>query len=100
MSLCTFPYWELCELWVPRIGGLRQEVVPINPHRSCHGEDPLVMLVPHLDDDVTEVALHQPARSDLSRRVRGHLHGSVHTVQLGALSIAHEFHPRIKVEIV
>jgi hypothetical protein len=74
-------------------------MVPISPHRSCHGENPLVMLVPHFNDDITDIALHQSARSDLSRRVPSHLHGGVYAVQRGALVIGHEIRPVIKVEI-
>jgi hypothetical protein len=41
--------------------------MPLDLHRCGDGEDPLVVLVPHLDADVTRIPLCQPALPNLSR---------------------------------
>jgi hypothetical protein len=74
--------------------------MPLDRHRSCHGDDPLVLLVSHLDDDVAGITLRQSARSNLSRRAGRNLHRDVQAVELGALVIAHELRAVMDVEIV
>ncbi len=57
-------------------------------------------LVPYLYDDITDIALHQSALANLSRRTCSPLHGSVHAVELGPLFIAQDPRPVMDVEIV
>ena len=69
-------------------------------HRRGHRADPLVLLVPHLDDDIAGIALRQPAGSNLRRRAGRRLHGSLKAVELGALVIAHKRLPVLDIEII
>jgi hypothetical protein len=74
--------------------------VVLDLHRGGYCADPLVLLVPHLDDDIAGIALHQPAGSNLRRRAGRRLHGSLKAVELGALVIAHEWLPVLDIEII
>jgi hypothetical protein len=64
--------------------------VALDPQRCGYRADPLVLLVPHLDDDSAGVALRQPVGSDLSRRAGRRLHGGVEIVELCAVIVAHK----------
>jgi hypothetical protein len=72
--------------------------VSLDPHRCGYRADPLVLLVPHLDDNIAGIAFRQPVGANLSRRAGRRVHGSLQAVELGALIIAHERLPVLDIE--
>jgi hypothetical protein len=74
--------------------------VSLDPHRCCHRADPLVLLVPHLDDDIAGISSCQPTCANLSRRAGRRLHGSIQAVELSPLVIAHERLSILDIEII
>ena len=74
--------------------------MPLDLHRRSHGDDPLVLLVPHVDDDIAEIPPCQPVCANLSRRASRPSDGSVQAVELGALVITQEVRSMPDIEIV
>ena len=74
--------------------------MPLDLHRCGYGNDPLVVLIPYLDDDIAEITPCQPACANLSRRASHPMDGSVQAVERGALVIAQEARSRMDIEIV
>ena len=72
--------------------------VSLDLHRCRHRADPLVLLIPHLDDDIAGISSRQPICANLSRREGRCLNGSIQAVELGALVIAHERLPVLDIE--
>src|SRR6185436_14868416 len=89
-----------CNLRAPGMRTLMGRAMPLDPHCRGQRSDPLVLLVPHRDDDNAEIALRQPAGSDLSRRAGCRLHGVLQAVEFGALVIAHGRLYILDIEIV
>jgi hypothetical protein len=69
-------------------------------HRRGQRADPLVPLVPHLEDDIAAIPFRQLVGSNLSRRAGRRLHGSLKAVELGAVVIGHEPLPVLDIEVV
>nr|WP_201864000.1 hypothetical protein [Microvirga soli] len=92
-------YWHV-ELRAPGMRIMSRRRMPLDLHRSSDGADPSATLVPHLDDNITDIALGRPVCSDLCRRLTGSLHGSVHTVELGAFIIVRTLCAIANVEVV
>ncbi|EIM30787.1 hypothetical protein U0023_30715 (plasmid) [Microvirga lotononidis] len=65
----------------------------INPHRRGDRADLIVVLIPHLNDDIAEIALRQMIRPDLGGRACRPQHGGVHAAELGALVVTQEVMP-------
>ena len=74
--------------------------MPLDLHRGGHGDDPLVVLIPDLDDDIAEITPCQPACANLSRRASHPSDGRVQAVELGALVITQEARSILDIEIV
>ena len=74
--------------------------MPLDLHRGGDGDDPLVVLIPHLDDDIAEIPPCQPACADLSCRASHSSDGRVQAVELGALFITQEARSSMDIEIV
>ena len=74
--------------------------MPLDLHRGGHGDDPLVVLIPHLDDDIAEITPCEPACANLSRRASHPSDGRVQAVELGALVITQEVRSMPDIEIV
>jgi hypothetical protein len=66
---------------------LRRWGMPLDLHRGGDGAEPLVPLVPHLDDDVARLALCEIVAANLTRREDSSLYGSVQAGELAALVI-------------
>ena len=69
-------------------------------HRGGHGDDPLVVLIPYLDDDIAEIPPCEPVCANLSGRASHPSDGSVQAVELGALVITQEVGSMPDIEIV
>ena len=74
--------------------------MPLDLHRGGHGDDPLVVLIPDLDDDIAEITPCEPACANLSRRASHPSDGRVQAVELGALVITQEVRSMPDIEIV
>ena len=74
--------------------------MPVDLHRGGHGDDPLVVLIPYLDDDIAEIPPCQPPCSNLSRRASHPSDSRVQAVELGALVIAQNVRSMPDIEIV
>jgi hypothetical protein len=60
--------------------------MPLNLHRSGDGADPLVLSVPHFNDDVVGLALCELVATNLTGREDSSLHGSVQAAELSPSS--------------
>ncbi len=67
--------------------------MPIDLHGCRYGGEPLVPLIPDLDDDVTEIALRQPAGSNLGRRAGRSLRPGFLAGELRTFVIPYEVGP-------
>ena len=74
--------------------------MPLDLHRGGHGDDPLVVLIPDLDDDIAEITPCQPVCANLSRRASRPSDRSVQAVELGTLVITQEVRSMPDIEIV
>ena len=74
--------------------------MPLDLHRGGHGDDPLVVLIPYLDDDIAEIPPCEPVCANLSGRASHPSDGSVQAVELGALVITQEVGSMPDIEIV
>jgi len=74
--------------------------MPVDLHRGGHGDDPLVVLIPYLDDDIAEIPPCQPPCANLSRRASHPSDGRVQAVELGPLVITQEVRSMPDIEIV
>lgn len=74
--------------------------MPLNLHGRGHGHNPLVVLIPHLDDNITEIPLCQPVSADLSRRARRPSDGSVQAVELCPYVVTQEIRSMLDIEVV